>query len=123
MAYLNWEYKFLNKTLSAKKDFTVDSYIDSKQRLGGTIPFPENIDALNEYDAIILYDFDADWLNRHKQLFDAFFDRTGKGHVLSWRAKISAANRKSDYAQQLAPLSVCRSADRQSCTCRRPYTD
>ena len=102
MAYLNWEYKFLNKTLSAKKDFSVDTYVDSKQRVGGTVPFPENIDALNEYDAIILYDFDADWLNRHKQLFDAFFDRSGKG-MFFMAGENFGAKPKADYVRQLLP--------------------
>ncbi len=102
MAYLNWEYKFLNKTLSAKKDFSVDTYIDSKQRLGGTVPFPENIDALNEYDAIILYDFDADWLNRHKQLFDAFFDRSGKG-LFFMAGENFVSKPKADFVRQLLP--------------------
>jgi hypothetical protein len=78
-AYLNWEYKFLNRALASKQDFEVSSQIDAKQRLAGTIPFPENIDALNEYDAVILNDFDADWFDRRKQLWDAFFDRSGKG--------------------------------------------
>ncbi len=102
MAYLNWEYKFLNQTLSAKKDFSVDTYIDSKQRIGGTIPFPENIDALNEYDAIFLYDFDGDWLNRHKQLFDAFFERSGKG--LFFIAGENFGSKPRDgYAEEFLP--------------------
>ncbi len=78
-AYLNWDYKFLHRALVAKADFKVDSYIAANQKIGGTSAFPENIEGLNEYDALILYDFDADWFANRKQLFDAFFDRTGKG--------------------------------------------
>jgi hypothetical protein len=102
MAYLNWEYKFLNQILTAKKDFKVDAYIDSKVRIGGTVPFPENIDALNEYDAILLYDFDGEWLNRHKQLFDAFFDRTGKG-LFFMAGENFGTKPKSGFAQELLP--------------------
>lgn len=101
-SYLNWEYKFLNRTLAAKKDFSVDSYIDSKQRLGGTVPFPENIDALNDYDAILLYDFDGDWFNRHRQLFDAFFDRSGKGLFFLAGENFGSKNR-NDYTNKLFP--------------------
>ncbi len=102
MAYLNWEYKFLNKALSAKKDFSVDTYIESQQRIGGTVPFSENIDALNEYDAIILYDFDSEWLNRHKQLFDAFFDRSGKG-MFFMAGENFGSHPRNDNASQVFP--------------------
>ncbi len=78
-ASLNWDFKFLNRALSAKDDFKVDLAVESRQKIAGTVPFPENIAGLAEYDALILYDFDADWLGNHKQLLDAFFDRTGKG--------------------------------------------
>ncbi len=78
-AYLNWEFGAMRKALESKKDFQVDSYIDSPQRIAGTVAFPNNIDALSEYDALILYDFNASWLHDHRQLLDAFFDRTGKG--------------------------------------------
>ncbi len=78
-AYLNWDFKFLNRALSARSDFKVDRFVESQQRIGGTIPFPANVNALNEYDAVILYDFDADWIADRKQLLDAFFERTGKG--------------------------------------------
>ncbi len=78
-AYLNWEFGSMRKALEAKQDFQVDQYIESPQRITGSIPFPSNVDGLSEYDALILYDFDAAWLQQHEQLLDAFFDRTGKG--------------------------------------------
>ena len=78
-AQLNWDYKFLHRALAAKQDFKIDQSIDSPQRITGTVPFPETVDALDNYDALILIDFDADWFANRKQQLDAFFERTGKG--------------------------------------------
>lgn len=101
-AYLNWEYKFLNRALSSKKDFEVSSQIDAKQKLAGTVPFPENIDALNEYDAVILNDFDAEWFNNRKQLWDAFFDRSGKG-MFFIAAENFAGKPRNSFVASLLP--------------------
>ncbi len=76
---LTWDYKFLHRALAAKTDFKIDASIDSPQRIAGSIPFPDNVDALDNYDALILIDFDSDWFANRKQQFDAFFERTGKG--------------------------------------------
>lgn len=76
---LNWDFKFIHRALAAKQDFKIDQSIVSPQRITGSVPFPENVDALGAYDALILLDFDSDWLADHKQLLDAFFERTGKG--------------------------------------------
>ncbi len=78
-ASLNWDFKFIHRALAAKQDFKIDQSITSPQRITGTIPFPENVDALAAYDALLLLDFDSDWLADRKQLLDAFFERTGKG--------------------------------------------
>lgn len=78
-AYLNWEFKAFRRALSSREDFEVTTAVNSPRRLGGTLPFPENVDALSEFDALILYDFEPEWYETRRQLFDAFFDRTGKG--------------------------------------------
>jgi hypothetical protein len=103
--YLSWDFKFMKQVLSAQSDFEVDAYINSPKRIEGTIPFPDNLGALKDYDALILDDFSAGWLTQHKQLFDSYFDRTGTG-VFILAGEHYASNRQTDYANQLLPYQI-----------------
>lgn len=104
-AYLNWDFKFIKRALVSKSDFDVATCIESPRRIEGTTPFPDNLAALSDYDALILYDFDSEWLTARRQLFDAFFDRTGTG-VFIVAAENYASNEETDYTLQLFPHRV-----------------
>ena len=104
-ACLNWDFKFIKQALVTKSDFDVDTYVLSNRRIAGTIPFPENIDALSEYDAVVLCDFLRTWLTSHKQLLDAFFARTGKG-VFLIAGKNFASQQPTDYLAPLFPYQI-----------------
>lgn len=103
--YLSWDFKFMKLALGAQSDFQVDAYVNSPKRIDGTVPFPDNLGALKEYDALILDDFAAEWLTQHKQLLDSYFDRTGTG-IFVLTGENYASKRQTDYANQLLPYQI-----------------
>lgn len=109
-AYLNWEFKFLKQVLGANEDFEVIASLessDSGHRLSGTRPFPENVEALGEFDALLLLDFPPEWFEHRRQILDAFFARTGTGAFIL-AAENFAANRGNDYVDALLPYRFAR---------------
>jgi hypothetical protein len=104
-AYLNWEFKFIRQVLTANEDFEVATALETNRRIDGTVPFPENVEALAEYDALLLLDFDAEWFERRRQILDAFFARTGTGAFIL-AADNFAAKRSSDYLDALLPYRL-----------------
>ncbi|MFH2056300.1 MAG: hypothetical protein ABIJ61_10110 [bacterium] len=106
-AYLNWEFKFLKQVLSANEDFEVIASIESNRKLENTQPFPENVEALGEFDALLLLDFPPEWFEHRRQILDAFFERTGTGAFIL-AAENLAANPGNDYVDALLPYRFAR---------------